>query len=50
MAFVTLWFYKRQEKKDAKKNGILLYDSTKPIPAEIKRLLDESESLSNISL
>ncbi|KAG2735622.1 hypothetical protein G9P44_001836 [Scheffersomyces stipitis] len=49
MAFVTLWFYKRQEKKDAKKNGILLYDSTKPIPAEIKRLLDESESSSNIS-
>ncbi|KAI3406050.1 SEO1 [Candida oxycetoniae] len=27
--FVVLWFYKRQEKQDARANGIVLYDSTK---------------------
>ncbi|CCH41017.1 putative transporter SEO1 [Wickerhamomyces ciferrii] len=40
--FVTLFFYKRQEKKDAKGNGIILYNSkTGEIPPEVQKRLNE---------
>lgn len=52
MAFVTLVFYKRQERKDARKNGIIIYDSSKEISAEVAELLqseDYTEEESNQS-
>lgn len=39
MACVTLYFYKRQERMDAKSNGILVYNSTENIPDEVTEIL-----------
>ncbi|CCH43186.1 putative transporter SEO1 [Wickerhamomyces ciferrii] len=40
-SWVTLWFYKRQEKRDAKTNGIILYNSkTGDIPLEVRQHLN----------
>lgn len=39
-SYVTLFFYKRQERKDARSNGIVLYNSEKgEIPIEVKEYL-----------
>lgn len=39
-SWVTLWFYKRQERRDARSNGIVLYNSEKgDIPVEVKEHL-----------
>jgi MFS family permease len=44
--WVTCFFYKRQEKKDAKSNGIILYNSkTGYIPLEVAKWLDEDGKL-----
>lgn len=49
MAYVTLWFYKRQERKDALKNGILVYNSANGVSEEVRELLagtnDDSSDL-----
>lgn len=43
--WVTLFFYKRQEKKDARSNGIVLYNSAKgDIPVEVKEHLASIDS------
>lgn len=42
VVIVTLWFYKRQERKNAKENGIILYDSSKgELPLEVREYLDQ---------
>ncbi|KAH3673099.1 hypothetical protein WICMUC_003932 [Wickerhamomyces mucosus] len=44
--WVTFYFYKRQEKKDARKNGIIVYNSKKGyIAPEIRRWLNEDGSV-----
>jgi hypothetical protein len=49
--WVTLWLYKRQEKKDARSNGIVLYNSkTGDIPPDVLKWLDKDGSVkSNLS-
>lgn len=42
--FVTYYFYKRQEKKNARKNGIILYDSSKGETPPVLRVNSNSDS------
>ncbi|CCH43185.1 putative transporter SEO1 [Wickerhamomyces ciferrii] len=40
-SYVTLWFYKRQEKRDSRSNGIVLYNSkTGYIPLEAQQYIE----------
>lgn len=42
-SYVTLFFYKRQEKRDARSNGIVLYNSkTGDIPLEVRKHLENA--------
>lgn len=42
-SWVTLFFYKRQEKRDARANGIVLYNSEKgEIPIEVREHLSKT--------
>ncbi|KAG5357930.1 putative transporter SEO1 [Yarrowia sp. B02] len=44
MTFVMLWFYKKQERKDARLNGIVLYNSSLAETAESAEFVDSSAS------
>ncbi|KAH3666659.1 hypothetical protein WICMUC_005476 [Wickerhamomyces mucosus] len=47
--WITFFFYKREEKKNAKKNGIILYNTkTGDVPPEVQRWLNEDGSIREV--